>query len=122
MKNIKQTADFDQNADRLNDLASIKELHLNFRRVPLRTVLNYLQEATDLPIQVESNVEIERAIELWSDEPVNKEEALQLLKRALNDEGYTAIRKRGVLAIIKSQDAKKHYIPLPTLTCVAAVV
>jgi len=122
MKNIKQTVDFDQNADLLNDLASITELHLNFRRVPLRTVLNYLQETTDLPIQVESNVEIERAIDLWSDEPVNKEEALRLLKQALNDEGYTAIRKRGMLAIIKSQDAKKHYIPLPTLTCVAAVV
>jgi len=121
MKNIKQTVDFDQNADLLNDLASITELHLNFRRVPLRTVLNYLQETIDLPIQVESNVEIERAIDLWSDEPVNKEEALRLLKRALNDEGYTAIRKRGMLAIIKSQDAKKHYIPLPTLGCFATV-
>jgi type II secretory pathway component GspD/PulD (secretin) len=92
-------------------------LRLNFRKAPIHSVLNYLHNATALPIEVERNVEIERTIQLWNDEPVNKEEAIKLLKEALNEEGYTAIRKGGMLAIIRRQDAKKHFIPLPRLSC-----
>ena len=121
MKRMEQILDFVQKTDLPDNNGPAAGLCLNFRNVPLRTVLNYLCDAADFTIEVESNVEIERAIDLWSDEPVNKEEALRLLKRALNDEGYTAIRKRGMHAIIKSQDAKKHYIPLPTLGCFATV-
>jgi len=94
-------------------------LRLNFRNAPLRSVLSYLHEAAQLPIEVEPNVEIDRTINLWDDKLVNKEEAINLLKRALGEDGYTAVRRSGMLAIIRSQDAKKHYIPLPRLTCKA---
>ena len=94
-------------------------LRLNFRDVPLQVVLNYFHETADLRIEVEPNVEIERAIDVWSEEPVNKQEALRLLKQALMKKGYTAIQKAGSLAVIRSQDAKKYYIPLPELACTA---
>jgi len=95
-------------------------LRLNFRDAPLRKVLSYLQDAAQLPIEVEPNVEIDRPIDLWEDELVDKEEAIHLLKQALGEDGYTAVQRSGMLAIIRSQDAKKHYIPLPTLACCAA--
>ena len=95
-------------------------LRLNFHNVPLHAILNYLHETADLPIEVESNVEIERTIDLWDDEPVDKEAAINLLAQALHEEGYTAIHRRGTLAIVRRQDAKKHCIPLPTLVYSAA--
>ena len=94
-------------------------LRLNFRNAPLHTVLTYLHEAAHLPIEVEPDVEIDRPIDLWQDELVDKEEAINLLKQALGEDGYTAVQRSGMLAIIRSQDAKKHYIPLPTLACCA---
>lgn len=95
-------------------------LRLNFRSATLKSILRYLHEATGLPIQVESNVDIERAMSLWSDELLDKRSALELLGRALEADGYAAIQKRGMLAIIRRQDAKKHYIPLPSLPRVVA--
>ena len=89
-------------------------LQLKFQNASLQTILNYLHETAELPIKVESNVEIERRIDLWDDEPVNKEQAIRLLIQALNANGYTGIHRRGTLAILRRQDAKKHCIPLPT--------
>lgn len=94
-------------------------LRLNFRHAPLREVLIYLNDAAGLLIEVEPNVEIERPIELWNDEPVNKEEAIRLLKQALNEKGYAANNKGGMLSIFSRHDAKRHYIPLPELSCSA---
>jgi type II secretory pathway component GspD/PulD (secretin) len=104
-----------QKADLLGTSGPAASLRLNFRNAPLRNVLNYLSDAADLRIEVESNVEVERTIDLWNDKPLNKEDALLLLKQVLNEKGYLAIHKRGVLAIIRGQDAKKHCIPLPSL-------
>lgn len=89
-------------------------LRLHFRNAPLRTVLNYLCDATDLSIEVEPDVEIERHIDLWNDEPLSQEDSLSLLQQALNEEGYMAIHKGGMLTIISDHDVKKHCIPLPT--------
>ena|SRR5436190_14422100 len=95
-------------------------LRLNFRNAPLRTVLNYLRDATDLSIEVEPNVEVERTINLWNDEPLSKEDSLLLLKQALNEKGFVAIQKGSMLAIIRDEDAKKYCIPLPTFAYTAA--
>jgi len=92
----------------------VSGLRLNFRNTPLRTVLNYFCDAADLSIEVEPDVEIETPIDLWNEELLSKEDSLSLLQRALNDEGYLAIYKGGMVAIVSDQDAKKHCIPLPT--------
>jgi type II secretory pathway component GspD/PulD (secretin) len=94
-------------------------LHLNFRNAPLQTVLNYLHDQADLTIEVEPNVEIQRTIELCNPEPVDKQEALKLLRQALAETGYTAVRKGSMLAVVRSHEAKKYNIPLPTLGCAA---
>ena len=119
MNSTEQALDFGLNEDVGDGGTPAPGLHLNFRNAPLHSVLAYLHDAAGLPIEVEPNVEIERTIDLWDDEPVSKEEAIRLLKQALDEEGYAVIDKRGMLSIILRQDAKKHYIPLPKLACSA---
>jgi len=119
MKNSKSIRGLEQTEPLLDDSPLATGLRLNFRNAPLRSVLSYLHEAAHLPIEVEPNVEIDRTIDLWDDKLVDKAEAISLLKRALGEDGYTAVQRSGMLAIIRSQDAKKHYIPLPRLTCSA---
>ena len=105
---------------RMKSTESVSGLRLNFRNAPLKTVLNYLCEAADLSIEVEPNVEIERTINLWNDELLSKEDSLILLKQALNENGFIAIQKGPMLAIVRNQDAKKHCIQLPTFAYSAA--
>jgi len=116
MSNTKHPVDLRQTELRSENFP-VTCLRLHFRNAPLYSVLNYFHDAAGLPIEVEPNVEIERTIELWNEEPVDKEEAISLLKQALDHQGYAAVRKGGMLAIINQQDAKKHYIPLPKLAC-----
>ena len=115
--NRTQSAGFEQRESGVDPSVRAAGLHLKFRNAPLRLVLAYIHDAAGLPIEVEPNVEVERPIELWNDQPVNKEEAVRLLEGALKGQGYLAVNKRGRLAIIPHQDAKKHCIPLPKLAC-----
>jgi len=112
-----QSAGFEHKGAGADTSVRATEFLLNFRNAPLRSVLKYLHDAAGMPIEVEPEVEVERLIELWNDQPVTKEEAIRLLEQALDREGYLAINKHGRLAIIPRQDAKKHYIPLPKLAC-----
>ena len=107
--------------DFLERSASAAALRLNFRGEPLRSVLSYLRDAANLTIEVESNVEVNDTIDLWNDRPLNKQDALRQLKHALNEKGYVGLHKGALLSIIRKQDAKKHYIPLPELSFAAAV-
>jgi len=117
MKCTKDRLDFSQRQNIQDEGTRTIGLRLDFRGAPLRSVLGYFQDAAGLPIEVARAVEIERSIELWHDEPVSKEEAIRLLKQALDGQGYAAVNKSGMLAIIPRQEAKKHYIPLPKLEC-----
>jgi type II secretory pathway component GspD/PulD (secretin) len=115
--NRTQGAGFEHKAAGADTNVRASALFLNFRNAPLRSVLKYFHDAAGMPIEVEPNVEIERLIEVWNDQPVTKEEAIRLLEQALDRQGYMAINKHGRLTIIPHQDAKKHYIPLPKLAC-----
>jgi hypothetical protein len=116
-----KSTEFDANPALPDDTAiPVSGLRLNFRNAPLKTVLNYLCDAADLSIEVEPNVEIDRTINLWNDEPLTKQDSLLLLKQALNEKGFVAIQKGPMLAIIRGVDAKKHRIPLPTFGYSAA--
>jgi hypothetical protein len=112
-KSMNESLNLQRERDPLKNSWPPKGLRLNFRGTPLRTVLNYLCDAADLSIEVEPNVEIERAIDLWNDELLGKQETLLLLKKALRQEGYITLHKGGTVAIINGNDAKKHCIPLP---------
>jgi len=86
------------------------ELRLNFRGVPLDMVLNYLSEAAGFIIVMDTQVS--GSMDVWSDRPVTKDEAVNLLNSALNKNGYAAIRNGRTLTIMTKEDAKTRDIPV----------
>lgn len=87
-------------------------LRLNFRNAPLEQVLNYLSEAAGYVIVLET--EVRGKLNVWSNQPLNKEEALDLLNRVLNQNGYAAIQDGRTLTIVSRDDAKKRDVPVKT--------
>ncbi|HOA60144.1 MAG: hypothetical protein KA191_04670 [Verrucomicrobia bacterium] len=87
-----------------------KGLRLNFRGVPLEMVLNYLSEAAGFIIVLETDVR--GKVDVWSNQPLDQEEALTLLSTVLNKNGYAALRNGRILTVISQGDAKKRDIPV----------
>ena len=88
------------------------ELRLNFRGAPLETVLNYLSEAAGFIIVLET--EVKGRIDVWSNQPVSQEEALEILNSALNKNGYAALRNGRTLTIVGKEAARRREIPVKT--------
>lgn len=87
-------------------------LRFNFRGAPLETVLNYLSDAAGFVIVLETPVS--GTVDMWSAQPVSKEEAVQLLNVALNKNGYCASVHGRNLIVTSKDDAKKQNIPIHT--------
>jgi general secretion pathway protein D len=87
-------------------------LRFNFRGAPLETVLNYMSDAAGYVIVLETPVH--GTVDMWSAQPVSKEEALQLLNLALNKNGYTARVQGRSLIVSSKEDAKKLNLPIRT--------
>ena len=87
-------------------------LRFNFRGAPLETVLNHLSEAAGLVIVLETPVR--GTIDMWSAQPVSRQEAVQLLNLALNKNGYTATLKGRNLIVSSKEEARKKNIPIRT--------
>ena len=87
-------------------------LRFNFRGAPLETVLNYLSEAAGFVIVLETPVK--GTIDMWSAQPVSRQEAVQLLNLAINRHGYTAALKGRNLIVSSKEDARKGSIPIRT--------
>jgi hypothetical protein len=90
-------------------------LKLQFQRTRLGTVLNYLQESAGFIIHVKSNVPTEHVVDVYREEPVDRNGAVDLLKRVLIERGCTVTQRGPLLKIIRSQDLKKHCIQLPKI-------
>ncbi len=88
----------------------VKGLRLNFRGVPLEQVLNYLSDAAGFIINLET--EVSGKVDVWSNQPLDREEALELLTTVLARHGYAAIRKDRMLTIVSRDEAKKRTIPV----------
>ena len=94
--------------------AGEKGLRLNFRGVPLEMVLNYLSDAAGFIIDMETSVK--GNVDVWSNQPLNKDEAIELLNTVLNQNGYAAIRNDRILKIVDRKVAKQRNIPVvPTI-------
>ncbi|MBM3882309.1 MAG: hypothetical protein FJ387_21740 [Verrucomicrobia bacterium] len=87
-----------------------KGLRLNFRNVPLDMVLNHLSEAAGFVIVLET--EVKGRVDVWSNQPLNQDEAVDLLNTVLNKNGYAAIRNGRMLTIVNRDEAKKRDIPV----------
>ncbi len=85
-------------------------LRLNFRGVPLEMVLNYLSDAAGFVIVLETDVK--GKVDVWSNQPLSKEEAVSLLDSVLAKNGYAAIRNGRTLTIVARDAAKTRDIPV----------
>jgi len=85
-------------------------LRLNFRGASLDLVLNYLSEAAGFIIVLDTKVS--GKIDAWSNQPLSKDEAVDLLNSVLNRNGYAAIRHGRTLTIVAKDEAKTKDIPV----------
>jgi len=85
-------------------------LRMNFRGAPLDMVLNYLSEAAGFIINLEATPR--GRVDVWSNTPLTKEEAVNLLNSVLKKNGYAAIRNGRTLTIVNRDEAKIHDIPV----------
>ena len=88
------------------------ELRFNFRGAPLETVLNYMSDAAGFIIVLETPVR--GTVDMWSSQPVTREEAVQLLNQALNKNGYSASLQGRSLIVSSKDEAKKKNILIRT--------
>ncbi|MGZ8898886.1 MAG: secretin N-terminal domain-containing protein [Limisphaerales bacterium] len=86
------------------------DLRLNFRGVSLDVVLDYLSEAAGYTIVLETPVK--GTVDVWSNQPLTKTEALNLLNSVLNKNGYAAIQNGKTLTVVARDVAKKRDIPI----------
>lgn len=85
-------------------------VRMNFRGVPLELVLNHLSEAAGFTIVLDTKVS--GKIDAWSNHPLSKDEAVDLLNSILNKNGYAAIRHGRTLTIVNKDEAKTKDIPV----------
>jgi type II secretory pathway component GspD/PulD (secretin) len=87
-------------------------LRLNFRGVPLEMVLNYLSDAAGFIINLKPGTDVKGKVDVWSNQPLSKDEAVDLLNTVLNQNGFAAVRKQRTLTIMSRKDAKTEDIPV----------
>ncbi len=74
-------------------------LRLNFRNAPLSMVLDYLSDAAGFTISANSKVDLKGTVTVWSNRPVTRNEAIQILDEALTASSYGAMVEGNVLNI-----------------------
>ena len=86
------------------------QLMLNFENVPLQSVLEYMSEAAGFIIL--GDTEVRGDVTILSKQPLNREEAVDLLDTILNEKGYTGIRRGRILKIVEKDKALIEDIPV----------
>jgi len=86
------------------------QLMLNFQGVPLQSVLEYMSEAAGFIILGDTKVSGD--VTVLSKQPLNREEAVDLLDAILNEKGYAAIRRGRILKIVEKDKALVEDIPV----------
>jgi len=91
-------------------IAEDPHLTMNFEGVPLQSVLEYMSEAAGFIILGDTKVRGD--VTILSKQPLNREEAVDLLDTILNEKGYTAIRRGRILKIVEKDKALIEDIPV----------
>ena len=105
------TADDSTNA---TEFSPDQGLVFKFKGVPLEQVLNYMSKAAGFIIHPE--VSINGTVDAYSDQPLSKDEALNLVEHILSDNGYAVTRDGRILTIISAVEAKRSQIPVVKFT------
>jgi type II secretory pathway component GspD/PulD (secretin) len=79
-------------------------LRVNFHGAPLNLVLDYLSDAAGFIINKQTDVK--GTVEVWSKQPVTKEEAIELLSSVLKKNGYGLTRSGRILTIVAMDSVK----------------
>lgn len=87
-----------------------KGMRLNFRGVPLEMVLNYFSEAAGFII-VPKVGDIRGRVDVWSEDPLTKDEAVAVLNNVLARNGYAAFRSGRTLNIINKDEMSRQNVP-----------
>ena len=95
-----------------NDVSSTHVVNLNFRNVPLESVLNYLSDAAGFIILVETSVD--DPVTIVSEQPVTPDEAVDLLNAELSRDHCIAIREGRTLTIAAKTEALALNQPVKT--------
>ena len=90
--------------------ATSDAIQLNFRDATLESVLQYLSEAADLVVVLDTP--IEGRVTVVSRKPLNVEEVVALINTVLKEKGYAAVRMGNVLKVMPLDKAKKASIPV----------
>jgi type II secretory pathway component GspD/PulD (secretin) len=85
-------------------------IRLNFRNAPLDMVLDHLSSVAGFIIVSETDVRDK--IDAWSNQPLTKDEAIDLLDKVLGKKGYAVIRDGRTLTIMTLAAAKKADNPV----------
>jgi type II secretory pathway component GspD/PulD (secretin) len=85
---------------------------MNFHATPLDQVLSHLSETAGFIINIKPGTSIRGKVDIFSAKPVTKEEALDLLDTALNQNGLGAIRNGRTLTIVSKDEIKTQNIPV----------
>ena len=86
------------------------EIRLNFRGVPLDTVLDYFSK--ELGFIIVREAEVTGRVDVWSYQPITKDEAVDLLNTILHQKGFSAIRTGRTLLIVNRDDASQRNLPV----------
>jgi general secretion pathway protein D len=87
-------------------------LCLNFHGVPVSLVLDYLSEAGGFVINQET--EAHDPVDVWSNGPVTKDEAVDLLNAGLKRQGCALIRRGRILTVVELDRAKTSDLEIVT--------
>ena len=88
-----------------------KGMRLNFRGVPLEQVLNYFGEVTGYII-VPKVSDIRGRVDVWSEDPLTKDEAVSVLNNALSRNGYAAFLSGRSLNIVNKDEMSRQPLPV----------
>jgi hypothetical protein len=114
-KRLKQTFGREFNLSGKTEEFETAGLRLDLRGVPLQQVFDYISNAAGVFIHVKANVDVWTPVDAFHVDQLSRQEALELLQDVLNKNGCTAIQDGKKLTVIRSEDVKKSYIPLPSM-------
>jgi type II secretory pathway component GspD/PulD (secretin) len=85
-------------------------LRVNFHGAPLNLVLDYLSDAAGFIINKQT--EVRGTVEVWSKQPVTKDEAVELLNSVLKKNNYGMTRTGRILTIFSLENVKTADTPI----------
>ena len=92
--------------------ANDKFLRMNFREASLDQVLTYLSEAAGFIINIKPGTSVRGKVTVMSNEPLSKDEAVNLLNTVLNENNLAAVENGRTLSVMPRDEAKIAGIPV----------